>query len=131
MKKRHSERLFDHYGSTSALLKATGLDAHKDAAEFYYKEFCTSTTLRQYSFEHKKYFEYFLHRLHLLGVIYMFDIGIPLVYKGYEAVYHTDMKLGCYKGYVKNHHDSDIIGDDFDELTEDFKNIVDFVIANR
>lgn len=128
---RHSLRLFNYYKSYENFFKTCNINIDEETIQKYYDEFCTSKSLRVYSKDSEKYFEYLINRLHLLGDLYQYDYNVPLVYKGYKCTYEHDIKLDMYVGYVENEFDSSVSGKSLRELEEDFQNTVDFVILMR
>ena len=128
---RHSLKLWNHYKSYKKFFKANGIKVEKGLDKFYYDEFCTSRSLRVHSITSQTYFDYFIHRLHMLGTFNMFDYGVPLSYKGYNANYAYDAKLQEYVGHVEGEFDSAICGKTLALIEDDFHNMVDYVIKMR
>ena len=128
---RHVIRLFNYYKSYENFFKTCNINIDEEVIQKYYDEFCTSKSLRQYSKDSEKYFDYLINRLHMLGDLYQYDYNVPLVYKGYKCTYEHDIKLDMYVGYVENEIDSAVSGKSLRELDEDFQNTVDFVILMR
>lgn len=131
MKIRHSLRLYDHYKDYNKFFKENKLEILQETIDMYYDEFCTSTSLRKYEKSSVKFFEYLIHRLHMLGTFNMFDYDVPLLYKGYKAIFSFDAKHERYYGYVEGHFDCDISGNTYSDIEEDFKNTVDYVLELR
>lgn len=128
---RHVIRLFNYYKSYEEFFNINNIDIDTEEIQKYYDEFCSSKFLRQYSKESEKFFDYLINRFHMIGTFNQFDYTVPLVYKGYKAIYEHDKKLDIYIGYVENEYDSAITGKTLNELDEDFRNTIDFVVEKR
>lgn len=131
MKDRHSLRLYNHYKDYKIFFKENKIDVSDETIDMYYAEFCTSTSLKLFDKSSNKYFEYLIHRLHMLGAFNMFDYDVPLSYKGYKATYSYDAQHQRYSGFVDGFFDCDISGKTYSEIEEDFKNTVDYVLELR
>lgn len=128
---RHVIRLFNYYKSYENFFKINNIEISTEEIKMYYDEFCLSKSLRLYTIDSEKFFDYLINRLHLSQKIYQYDYSVPLVYKTYKAHYQYEEKLDMYIGSVENEFDSAISGKTLRELDEDFRNTVDFVILKR
>lgn len=128
---RHVIRLYNYYKSYDNFFKMNNLEIDTEEIEKYYEEFSSSSTLRLYNKDSEKFFDYLINRFHLLGTFNQFDYTVPLVYKTFKAIYEYDLKLDMYVGFVENEFDTAISGKTLNELEEDFKNTVDFVVLKR
>lgn len=128
---RHTIRLYNYYKSYDNFFKTNKIEINQEDIKKYWDEFSSSTYLRQFGLDSKKFFDYLINRFHILGVFDQYDYFVPLVYKGYKANYEHDKKLDIYIGFVENELDSSISGKTLDELDLDFRNTVDFVILMR
>lgn len=128
---RHVIRLYNYYKSYENFFKMCDIQIDTEDIQKYYDEFCTSKSLRQYSKESEKFFDYLINRFHMLGTINMFDYTVPIEYKSFNCIYEWDIKLDMFIGYVENEFDSSVSGKTLRELDEDFRNTIDFVILKR
>lgn len=125
---RYSIRLYNHYKDFNRFFKENKIDVAKEQIDMYYMEFCTSKSLRKYQKDSEKFFDYLINRFHMIGTFNMFEYGVPLEYKGYTASYSYAEKEKLYMGFVDGHFDCDIKGSTMEEIEEDFKNTVDYVL---
>ena len=128
---RHSIRLFNHYKSFKRFFEENGLQILQSDIDFYFAEFQSPKSHRQYDIDSEKFFDYLINRLHCLGVLYQYDYNIPLEYKGYKAIYSYDPNLALLVGFVENEFDSSISGKTISDIEKDFQNTVDYVLLKR
>lgn len=128
---RYVITLYKEYKSYGNLFLSNDIEIDDAMIDGFYAEFCTSKSFRLHSKESEKFFDYLVNRLHLLGEFNMFDIMLPLTYKGYTCSYSYDFDNKMYKGNVTNEYDTYIESEKLEDFKDNFHNTIDYVVLMR
>lgn len=128
---RYVTKLYNSFQTYQKLFDENDIKIDSEMIDGFYIEFCQSKSLRQYSKDSEKFFDYLINRLHLLLLLNMFDIMLPLTYKGYKAAYKYDSELKLYIGNVVGEHDTYLENEKFEDFKENFQNTIDYVVKMR
>lgn len=114
---RYALVLKDYYGNISNLLKENKIYIDVNELELYISEIATKHP--------DKIFDYVINRLHLNQTLNMFEICIPLEYKGYTLVfsYINDTYIGNIQGTEET-----IEGKTIQIILDNFHNTVDYIL---